>query len=68
MFTDKKKYTIYFYESGEKSPVLTASQVRESLGKSFNDGETLYNCRGGKVRIDAHIKKESIYNSVIDNN
>ena len=68
MFTDKKKYTIYFYETGEKSPTLTASQVKESLGKSFNDGEILYNCRGEKVRIDAHIKKESIYNSVIDNN
>ena len=68
MFTDKKKYKIYFYETGEKSPVLTASQVRESLGKQFDEGETLYNCRGEKVRIDAHIKKESIYNSVIDNN
>ena len=68
MFTDKKKYTIYFYETGEKSPVLTASQIRETLGKSFNDGETIYNCKGVKKGIDAHIKKESIYNSVIDNN
>ena len=63
---DNKKYTIYFYETGKRSPVLTASQIRESLGKPFNDGETLFNCRGEKVRIDVHIKKDPVYSSRLD--
>ena len=61
-----KKYTIYFYETGKKSPVLTASQIRESLGKPFNEGETLFNCRSEKVRIDEHVKKDPIYSSKLD--
>ena len=61
-----KKYTIYFYKTGNKSPVLTASQIRESLGKPFSEGETLFNCRGEKVRVDVHVKKEPIYSSKLD--